>query len=215
MAATHKLGICLILLLLSTELLNAQEMCSRCRQRERSSCELSCEKFSTSKERGRCRESCLIDTCLDDCGGQGASPNASESTAEGRSLSIVPDIGSLQANLWGQVQPLEGPESSCRVCLNGAKYGGCRSECIDSRYVSQCISRCAKRKCVDACPLPDVEREIDPYRASRKQRCYMCENQAGSDCRQQCGYNETVPGFTACKIACVKRKCRSICGAAQ
>lgn len=183
------------LLFFVLDLCFAQEMCTRCRQRERSACELSCDSLRNAKERPRCTEKCLTDNCAEDCGGAASKPV--------QTTPYVPQGGFYGSN---------HPPNSCQGCIERARYGECQSMCQDSRDPARCANRCAKSRCAKACPLPTMDREEKTPRENRRERCALCERQSGADCRKDCGLDKSAVGYVTCEVACIKRKCRRICG---
>jgi hypothetical protein len=102
-------------------------------------------------------------------------------------------------------------KGACEVCLRQMQENGCVPTCLDHEDPAKCRLQCAKQRCSAKCSLPAVGSEVPQAERLSRAKCAQCKISVEQGCIEKCGYNQERPGFVACKVGCVEKKCLPSC----
>lgn len=170
---------------------SVEQKCTFCETKERSSCQLRCDKTAGEGRRAYdiCVSKCVTKQCSGFCG-----------------------KGNKQRNVTSQSSSAEfgDNEIACDKCVKKAQWQDCNQECVNAFDQMLCRDKCAKRVCVKSCPLPDRVETQNPVFVD-KFKCQRCKQLKEIECGGSCGTDSQEPGHLACKLGCVERACVSEC----
>ena len=189
-AKARLISFAVFFLVLNAPGLAQEDACKKCRISLAGDCDSRYTSFFSKEQRRKCRVSCLASGCKQHC-------------------SKKPKAAVPQAPVAAGDIPGRRGENPCETCIRRAEQGKCMEDCRGEFQPLPCRQRCAKRRCVDKCPLPANQSE--DARPKTQRDCRTCRRFSRTGCASKCGHDKERPGYVACEVSCVEERCLEAC----